>query len=323
MPVTHLIDSASLVPPAWRAAFASGPIRCFNPALLRDGEGWIFANRVVGPDGVRRIALCRLDRELRPDPASAVPFSDRVRFPASSRYSERTMAWFADPRLYRFAGRLYVYWNSGWHEPHNHQFLQEIDPSGFGPIGPPRELRLRGERRPIEKNWMLFGEDPGYALYSLSPQRVLQFSLAGDGPIDLADLVSHPVDHSAYARAYGELRGGAPPQRVGDAYVAIGHSVFGTPGHYRYVAAACRFSAQPPFAPLSVPARPLELGYAAGPARDHPPLNPAIAEVAYPCGAVQEAGHWWISYGINDERCAIAQLSAAEVESALAPAVTA
>ena len=42
---------------------------------------------------------------------------------------------FADPRLYRLAGRLFVYWNSGWHEPQNHQFLQELDPVSLRPVG--------------------------------------------------------------------------------------------------------------------------------------------------------------------------------------------
>ena len=42
-----VFDPAQLLPDAWRTAAAGGPVRTFNPGLLRDGSGWILAYRVV------------------------------------------------------------------------------------------------------------------------------------------------------------------------------------------------------------------------------------------------------------------------------------
>jgi predicted GH43/DUF377 family glycosyl hydrolase len=319
MSETLLLDTADLVPPAWRAAFGSGPVRAFNPGLVADGLGWIFAYRMVGPDGLRRIGLCRLDAALRVRGGSLLPWSDGVRFAPASGLPDRATAWFADPRLYRLGGKLFVHWNSGWHEPENFQFLQEIDPGSLQPRGEARELRLRGARRPLEKNWSFFGDGPFYALYSLMPQRVLEFSLAGTGPIEFCEVASMAWEGGDYAGRFGELRGGTPPQRVGGDYFGLGHSVSGTPSHYRYVAAAYRFSATAPFALTGGPAGPLPVGLGLGPQRAYSPLNPAIAEVIYPCGAAYTDDRWVVSFGLNDERCALARFTHAEVLAALRP----
>src|SRR5207245_2911144 len=116
-----------LLPPAWQRFLASDQVRIFNPGLLRDGDGWLFAYRVVADDGLRRIAICRLDGARRPIAGSASPLTDFVRFEPNRDYPEQAKSWFADPRLYRLGGQLFVYWNSGWHEPHNCQFLQQLD----------------------------------------------------------------------------------------------------------------------------------------------------------------------------------------------------
>jgi len=319
MPETRFIPAAELLPAAWTSFLGAGPVRVFNPGLLDEDEGWILAYRVVGPDGQRRIGLCRLDAEFCVRAASPIPWSDEVRFSAGAAYPARATSWLADPRLYRLGGRLFLHWNSGWHEPENYQFLQELDSASLRPVGEARELRMRSPRRPLEKNWSFFGEGPFYALYSLTPQRLLRFSLEGRGPIEFHDFAVREWDHTAYTNAYGELRGGTPPQRVGPDYFGIGHSVFGTPENYRYVAAAYRFEATAPFRLTAGPAGPLALGPAVGGERSHPPLNPAIAEVIYPCGAVYGGGRWVISYGVNDERCALAILPHGEILAALRP----
>src|SRR5476649_1021125 len=107
-----LFDSDALLPAAWRHFSSAGPVRVFNPALLPDGDGWLFAYRVVGPDGLRRIALCRLDASLRVVADSPLALTDFVRFPGGRHYAEPAISWFADPRLYRLAGRIFIYWNS-------------------------------------------------------------------------------------------------------------------------------------------------------------------------------------------------------------------
>jgi hypothetical protein len=254
---------------------------------------------------------------LQPLADSAQPWSDQIRFPTGTDYPAQTRGWFADPRLYRLEGRLFVYWNSGWHEPRNSQFLQEIDAADFRPVGSPRELRLRGERRALEKNWTLFGDGPFYALYSIRPHRLLEFSLTGEGPIAFCDLAVPAAEATEESLGLLALRGGAPPQPVDDHYYAVGHFIENAPDGYRYSAAVHRFARRPPFAPLPPAVAPLVLPNPCGGRRSFDRLNPAVGEVIYPCGAQYGDGQWTISYGINDERCAIAVLPHAEILATL------
>jgi predicted GH43/DUF377 family glycosyl hydrolase len=314
-----VFDSKALLPAEWRHFAAQGPVRAFNPGLLRDGDGWIFAYRIVGPDLLRRIALCRLDRHLQIVDGSQRAFTDHIRFPVSFHYAEPAKIWFADPRLFRLAGRLFVYWNSGWHDPFNYQFIQEIDPRDFQPIGYPRELNLLGQRQRLEKNWTMFGDGPFYAVYSITPHRILQFSLEGERVIDCAEVASRPWDNERYARAYGDLRGGAVPQRVGDHYYSFCHSVHAAPEGYRYVPAVYRFSATLPFVATDAPSRPLVLGNPFGAKRVYEKLNPAVSEVLYPCGAAHDRDRWLVSYGINDEHCAVAAIPDTAVSATVYP----
>jgi len=319
MPEVVLFKTEDLLPDEWHHFSADGPVRTFNPGLLRSANGWIFAYRVVGPDGHRRIGMCRLDDRLRVVAGSPAPFSDRVTFAASREHTGPALVWFADPRLYRLDGRIFVYWNSGWHEPRNFQFVQELDETTFEPIGHPRELVLRGSRQPLEKNWTLFCHGNSYAVYSASPHRVLSFSLTGDADIEFTDVATHPWDLSEYESVHGRLRGGSPPQLWDGHYWSFCHSVAGIEGSYRYVAAVYRFAINTPFAPTDMPTRELELGNPIGAQRRFSKLNPAVGEVVYPCGAARHGDRWLLSYGINDEHCAIAQLTDSEVAGALRP----
>ncbi len=316
-----LFDMAALLPDAWRASAGSAPVRAFNPALLRDQAGWIMAYRVVLADGRRRLALCRLDAALRVVTGSPLPLSDHVKFPPTAPYPKIARQWLADPRLYRWAGRLFIYWNSGWHEPHNHQFLQELDPGSFAPLGPPRELQLRGARRPLEKNWTFFAAPGGAlrAIYSIMPHRVLGFSLAGDGDIVFDEVETVDWAPSSYPASHGGLRGGAPPVWHEDHFWSFGHSVHDGPAGYCYAAGVYAFSAGPGFAPVAEPVQPLDLGRPHSWHRAYPRLNPAVDEVIYPCGAAHDGTRWLISHGINDEQCAISRVDHATVRSCVRP----
>jgi hypothetical protein len=307
-----------LLPTAWRRFLTEGPVRAFNPGLLRDGDGWLFAYRIVGPDGLRRIALCRLDAQLRVIDDSAKAFTDRVNFHAKKDLPEIATQWFADPRLYQFGRRVFIYWNSGWHEPQNHQFLQEFDTSTLLPVGAPRELLLR-PRQKLEKNWTFFEASNGstYAVYSILPHRILQFSLSGDGPIEFAEVASTPWALGSYPAAHGGLRGGAPPYSFDGSFWSFCHSVHDGPFGYRYAAAVYRFGAELPFGPNGRPKAPFALAERESTHRDYPRLNPAVDQVVYPCGAARDGARWLISHGINDERCAISVLSDAEVATQL------
>lgn len=301
-----LFDTDALLPAAWKNFSAAGPVRAFNPALLSDGNGWLFAYRVVGPDGLRRIALCRLDAKLHVIASSQIALTDLVTFPRDRNFAEPVTSWFADPRLYRLAGRIFIYWNSGWHEPRNYQFLQELDAASLRPVGFPRELILRGERQALEKNWTLFGDGPFFAIYSIAPHRVLRFSLDEINDIEFAECASQEWDVASYTREHGPLRGGAPPQLVEGHYWSFCHTVNGPEGNYRYAAAVYRFAATVPFTPSGAPIAALAFGDGHDLSRRFPKLNPAVGDVIYPCGSAYRDGEWLVSHGVNDERCAIA-----------------
>ncbi|HZZ58343.1 MAG TPA: hypothetical protein VFE31_10980 [Opitutaceae bacterium] len=310
-----LLPPETVVPAVWSSP---GRTAVFNPAILRDGDGWIAACRVVGPDAARRVALCRLDRSLEPIPGTAVPWSDHVDF-GGSALSARARTWFADPRLYRWRGRVFLQWNTGWHEPLNHQFLQEIDPHRLDPIGKVRELALAaGSRRPLEKNWLFFGAGGDRLLYSPQPLCVHAADPAHPGRIGA--LLARREWSASQSDAGTELRGGCPPVQVDGQWFAIGHTVAGAEGSYRYQPWVIRFGDQPDFALTGYPARPLPLPNPFGSERSAPKLNPAVGEVIYPCGADFRDGTWTISYGLNDERAAICTLPHEAITACLAPA---
>lgn len=310
-----------LLPEAWRRLAAEGPVRTFNPGLLRDGDGWIFAYRIVASDGRRRIGLCRLDRRLQVVDGSQIPWSDFVRFRADGIYPELGTQWFADPRLYRFGGQIFIHWNSGWHGPRNCQFVQELDGTTLHPRGHPRELVLCGARQKLEKNWTFFATEQGkcHAVYSITPHRILGFSLAGTDDILFDDLscIDWLVDE--YPANHGGLRGGAPPVLADGEYWSFCHSVHDAPDGYQYVPAVYSFSATPPFAPTAGPARPLGFGDGVAGRREYERLNPAVGSVIYPCGAAREGARWLISHGINDEQCGITIVEHSDVLAATRP----
>lgn len=316
-PECLVFETRRLLPPEWLRAAAGGPVRAFNPGLLRDGDGWLLACRIVGPDGRRRISLCRLDARFQVHVGSAVPFSDHVRFRADATYPETAYHWFADPRLYRLEGRLFVYWNSGWHEPHNCQFLQEIDAASLLPRGPARELRFDG-RQKLEKNWTFFAAGNGlHAVYTIAPHRILSFSLAGDGDLALTETARTDWTLPGYPACHGGLRGGTPPVLAEGRFWAFCHTVHDGADGYRYLPAAYTFAAEAPFRPLAGPKEPLTLGNPFGGARTYERLNPAVGEVIYPCGAAWDGARWIVSHGLNDEYCALSFLPPAAIAATL------
>jgi predicted GH43/DUF377 family glycosyl hydrolase len=320
-PVFKLFEPGELILPEWQDWRKSGRVYHCNPSLLEDGSRWIFACRVIGPDLQRRVLLCRLDRTWEVIAGSHIAWSDQIRFPDPSLYPEQVGVWFADPRLFRIGRRLFIYWNSGWHEPQNHQFIQELDPASLAGLGPPRELVLVGRRRKIEKNWMIFGQDQAFAVYSPEPHRLLTADLSGQGPVPCRFLDGAESAESDESDRLSVLRGGAPPRRFGPHYYSFCHSIEETEGGYAYLPAVYRFDASDPRQLTALSKGPLPLPNPLGDRREHPPLNPAIYRVIYPSGAVPVHGDWCISYGINDERCAICRLPHEQILKFLRPMV--
>jgi hypothetical protein len=317
-----IFRAEQLLPHAWRHFSREGPVRTFNPGLLRESQGWILAYRIVATDGLRRIGICRLNQDLEIVGDSQVAWSDHVRFRPDGVYPEVATHWFADPRLYRFSGRLFIYWNSGWHEPRNCQFVQEIDPVTLRPIDYPRELLLReGGRQQLEKNWTFFAGEEGkcFAVYSIQPHRILTFSLEDAAEVYFDEVARIDWSLAGYPSSHGGLRGGAPPVLAEGQYWNFCHSVHDGAEGYRYAPALYSFAAAPPFAPTSCPIRPLELDNPFGGKRTYERLNRAVGEVIYPCGAARDGARWLISHGINDEYSAISTLEHADVLATLVP----
>jgi hypothetical protein len=144
-----------------------------------------------------------------------------------------------------------------------------------------------------------------YAVYSIAPHRVLQFSLASNPDIAFEEVSRVEWSLQNYPPSHGGLRGGSPPCHADGRFWSFCHSVHDGANGYRYAAAAYSFGGRAPFSPLTQPAQPLELGNPFGENRTHARLNPAVGEVIYPCGAARDDTRWLISHGINDEYCAI------------------
>lgn len=313
-----LFDNNRLLPKAWRDRASGSGIWCFNPGLQRTSEGCILAYRVVRDDGDRRICACRLADDFSVIEGTQTAISDHIKFWPGAELSERARNWFADPRLYAIDGRLFMYFNSGWHAPRNHQFLIELDPQSLCPVGFAWELDLVTPIQALEKNWTFLdtGADAlfGALVYSPSPHRIAR----------LVDSHKHRLIYSLDAEAApvsasrlgpGQLRGGAPPVRQGDCHYSFCHFIPDTVQPVNYRAAVYRFDSRFPHTPHDDGAALLVRSTPPDAARGQPALNPAVNEVIYPGGAIWHAQTWHIACGLNDERCGILSLSRHEVDS--------
>jgi hypothetical protein len=311
-----LFCNNQLIPSNWQTE-SNNHVWCFNPSLIRINEEWLFVYRIILSDQKRRLALCRLDNHFNVIEDSILGLSDFIQFAPEQMLSERVTSWFADPRVFWLGNMLFIYFNSGWHEPFNHQFIVQINPITFKPLNHARQLCLRGDRQKIEKNWMLFGNDPYYAIYSANPHCIMRVNLKGLNEVWCEKMSIISLPDSEYLLSIS-LRGGAPPtQYASGEYYSFCHSLHQTQEGVRYEASAYRFSSYPPFYPTYFPKKKLHLPSPQGNNRSLPQLNPAVDEVIYPCGAAFHDGLWFISYGINDEVCAIAWITQELVDNSM------
>jgi hypothetical protein len=198
-------------------------------------------------------------------------------------------------------------------------------------------LRIVGAVSDVEKNWVPFTHNDTLMLsYSLDPHIVLRVPpLTLQAAADAADAV-HADEEPAgtpleaprlevvadvahvtrFATSAGDqssrtrpsMRGGSPPLRVGDRFVAFMHTVYKRGAKSMYTAAAYTFAAQPPFAIESI----------------SQPFIPGGVATPYPIGLAQtdDHRHLLLSYGVSDNDWHVAKLDLAALFTSLVPILT-
>jgi len=338
-----VIPSASLIPSTWMAAQPPEGFYVFNPAIIQLRKRLLMAYRVdFGRSLPARqrtaCALCLLDANLQVETGSVVALSDTITDGGANHY---------DPRFLTVGDRLFVHYNNNWDTNPNQIFLVELDPDTLEARRPARPLIFDGQRQPVEKNWMLFAhEGELFAIYRIEPHIVLRLDIDAPGAVHCRPAYRVAWDATRYGARYGELRGGAPPVRVGDRYVAIFHSRTAPRGRMntsapatiatvnrtgwfravkrwlrerldplRYFGGVYEFAATPPFAPTYL--RPEPLLHPDAEERPHRPTAAHLTprRVVYPSGLVRLAdGAWLVSYGVHDERAVLRVFACHEIE---------
>lgn len=153
-------------------------------------------------------------------------------------------------------------------------------------------------RRQWEKNWQYFEHEGRlYTVYFPNPHTVGW--RAGD------EIRIPPAHGARLPWAWGEVRGGTPPVRVGDEYFSFFHSSL----HCHYVAGFYSFEAKPPFRVTRWPSQPCMIA-----AKDRWRGGHAVV---FPGGAVMENGQWLVSFGWQDAFCCLKWFDHEELLSTL------
>ena len=162
----------------------------------------------------------------------------------------------------------------------------------------------------LEKNWTFFeSDDELYALYA--PWRWELVRIDHEGR---CDTVRGEKLHACRVWDYDMLSGGTPPQRMPDGrFLTLLHSFTMSGATRVYHVLAAVFAGEPPFALERISAAPILSGsagwpLAATPANANPPWS------VFPAGHVLDGDRVVVSLGINDCRCAIAELSLAGLD---------
>ncbi|HYW53770.1 MAG TPA: hypothetical protein VE826_07370 [Dongiaceae bacterium] len=286
--------SLTLVDPA---ALAPGK-RAYNNAICAYGGRLLMAYRLEPPDGgPHRIAIAELDRgTCRPRSNALVALSHA----GAGTHCE-------DPRLFVFREKL---WLSFTHARTGADFfaqqmyaeLREEGGVWRGDAIAPDYGRNR--RDGLEKNWTFF-ESRGalHALYAPWRWELVRIDDAGR-----CDAVGGAGRAPRWD--YGVMSGGTPPQRMPDGrFLTLLHS-FTTSGATRvYHVLAAVFAGEPPFALQRISAAPILSGSGGWPLPHAGHANPPWS--LFPAGHVLDGDRLVVSLGINDCRCALAELSLA------------
>lgn len=220
----------------------------YNASMIENGSGYLLFFRYdeIGPNRFphpfyTRIGYVELDADLN------VSSKGYKRIDTGSEFSE-------DPRVMRKGSELFLIYNDLL--PH----VQEC-----------RTMRIAGldlenakvkyvtdldqHIKSIEKNWSPFvytdenNKSDVYFEYYINPHKIMK--LSNPQVPDLAHLIfpNNPcLQNLAWAKKWGELRGGTSPLLVDGQYLSFFHSMFRDKNNYPwYVMGAYTFEAKPPF----------------------------------------------------------------------------
>jgi hypothetical protein len=143
------------------------------------------------------------------------------------------------------------------------------------------------EHRRGEKNWQFFEHDQALRVVYYPNPHTVGWKAGQEMRMPAADGARLPW-------AWGEVRGGTPPVRVGDEYFSFFHSSL----HCHYVAGFYAFEAKPPFRVTRWPKEPCMVA-----AKDKWRGGHAVV---FPGGAILENGKWLVAYGWQDAFCCLA-----------------
>lgn len=322
---TIFFDNKDLISKDWTGKLVKN-IWCFNPALVRLSSGWGMFYRLVidGRGGLeRKIAACKLNENFVVDEGSVSLISDQISLPKYSQtdsatlkfFRKKIIPWFADPRVFVICGKYFLYFNTvPQRKIGNQHFIVEIDVTNLTIIDQPLQLIKRENHQYIEKNWMFFDSDGLiHSIYSPENHRIYQCIVGGNNVL-LDRLVSLDKQYNGLSH----LRGGAPPVKYGNQYYNFCHTVTTDRSNsIRYDTKVYVFDSTLPFEVKAVPRKPLNLENPYRGLRDLPKLNFVASDVEYVSGAIHHLNHWYLSYGINDEKCAIAIYEDCEIDEFL------
>ena len=312
-----------LVPKKWldEAGNTSVDWYVFNPTIAEFKSFYVMTYRVVDQvHKTRRIASCKIKKNLMIYPNSVTPLSDLIEFENKNDFSERTLTWHADPRYFKLNNKLYVFWNDGSVKPSNHQFIVEIGDDGLTPRSKAKLVIKDPKEQRIEKNWQFFNSgDDTFVICENRPLSILKSDMTAQEHIICKE--AYKTDWlTDYEEKYGDIRGGAQPILNDGSFLVLAHSSYRNE-HNRLIYNPCfyRFENTPPFRVTHRPSKPLKIHVPYINKRFLPKLNKQTATVIYPCGILIHGKEAVISFGINDELCAITKIKLDDIEKTMEP----
>lgn len=314
-----ILSNDKLIPEAWKREDGS-LFYVFNPALCRLTDRYAMCYRVINNgDGVRRLATCHLNLDFEPISNTITPLSDLIAQENADSDTMQNSAWLADARYFFLNGNWYISFNNGMVTKPNHQWLMKMDNSCLRPAEKAKEIILSGKRRSTEKNWMFFEfENEVYCTYSITPHRILKVDLSHPDQVICEDAYTSTWRES-YSLIYNELRCSTPPIQLKGSYLSITHSRYSANGGLNSVCGFYEFADKPPFHVLRYSPTPFPF-----PGQDYSytmePLHKAVIQGIYTCGLIKEVDDIIVSYGLLNEKIAIAKLSFAEIRESLVSA---